>query len=150
MLGQGVKNAASVFNDQPNAAMQRVWWHFPRKRLRRKYQAFLLKQFQASLHEALLELLKSMSTKEVLEIFRRIKAGHNVRAILNPVRDGGLLLQLYLMPKTRFRNEFPHNLHMSAFLDRGTTTYIWIHSYQVYFAGQPRSKPPASTGNDWS
>lgn len=57
-----------------------------------------------------------MSADEALEIFRRIKAGHDVQAILDHVRDGNLLLQLHLMPETRLRYEFPYRPHMPIFL----------------------------------
>ena len=54
-------------------------------------------------------LLRSRSEREAKEIYRRIRDGTDVLQILRLVKAGDLLLQMTLVPDTKFRFQLPAN-----------------------------------------
>ena len=82
-----------------------------------------------------------MSTEEALEIVGRVKAGQDIEAILAHVRDGNLLLQLRLVPESRFRYELPYMSEMPAFLLAGGSPYFESLIYEVASLHSSRSQP---------
>jgi hypothetical protein len=60
----------------------------------------------------LFEILGSLSDDEAEHVFRRIRSGADVTTILNHVKVGNLLLQMAVLPETRFRYTFPYRSEM--------------------------------------
>ncbi|KAL7793630.1 hypothetical protein V8C37DRAFT_378517 [Trichoderma ceciliae] len=69
---------------------------------------------RTSVHEELFELLKNLSDQEAQYVFQRIRSGADITTILNHVKAGNLLLQMAVLPETRFRYEFPYRSEMPA------------------------------------
>lgn len=47
-----------------------------------------------------------MPEEDAIEVFRRIRAGGDIGAILNHVKDGNLLMQFSLTPEIRRQYDF--------------------------------------------
>ena len=69
-------------------------------------------QGRATAHRELLELLTRLPDKDAKGVLQRIVAGTDVVSIVNQVRAGDLLLQMAVLPETRFRYEFPYRVEM--------------------------------------
>ncbi|KAF2647340.1 hypothetical protein K491DRAFT_772515 [Lophiostoma macrostomum CBS 122681] len=69
-----------------------------------------------SAHEELFDLIKTLPEQQAVEVFHRVRAGADANAIVNNVKDGNLLLQLHLVPETRFRYELLYSRDMLASL----------------------------------
>jgi hypothetical protein len=72
-----------------------------------------------------------MSAEESADIFNRVRAGHDVETILTHVKDGNLLLQLCLVPETRFRYELPYLKSMPVFLKVPGNEYLESIVYEA-------------------
>src|SRR3712207_6263205 len=83
------------------------------RQAKRKYEDLRRKR---SAHEELLGLMKTLPEQDAVDLFKRIRAGGDVAAIVKHVQDGDLLLQLQLVPDTRFRYELPYSRDMPASL----------------------------------
>lgn len=74
-------------------------------------------------------------------IFRRARAGHDVRNILNHIKDGNLLLQLHLVPESRLRYEFLYNPNMPPNLRQGNgNLYLDSLVYELNLQGKRPEK----------
>jgi hypothetical protein len=73
--------------------------------LKRKYTQV---QHKTSQYAELYGLLATLSDDEAQGVLRRIRSGADVDTILNQIRAGDLLLQMALIPETRYRYEFPY------------------------------------------
>ena len=73
--------------------------------LKRKYTHV---QHKTSQYAELYGLLATLSDEEAQDVLRRIRSGADVDTILNQIRAGDLLLQMALIPETRYRYEFPY------------------------------------------
>ncbi|KAI8663033.1 hypothetical protein LRP88_07241 [Fusarium phalaenopsidis] len=73
--------------------------------LKRKYTQA---QHKTSQYAELYGLLATLSDDEAQGVLRRIRSGADVDTILNQIRAGDLLLQMALIPETRYRYEFPY------------------------------------------
>lgn len=60
----------------------------------------------------MLDLLMTLSDEDAQAVLRRIRAGTDVVDIVNHVKTGNLLLQMAVLPETRFRYEFPYKSGM--------------------------------------
>ena len=100
--------------------------------LKRKYDEL---RTSTSPYEELFEHLKSLHEKEGQQILRRIKAGADVDTLLSQIRDGNLLLQLALVPETRFRYEFPYISRMPEVLLQGENPYLQTILYEPTAVG---------------
>ena len=66
-----------------------------------------------------------------MEIFQRIRAGGDVGTICRHVKDGDLLLQLSLVPETRYRYEFPFRKEMPSSLWTHGRPYLHSMIYEA-------------------
>ncbi|KAK0729242.1 hypothetical protein B0T21DRAFT_291956 [Apiosordaria backusii] len=89
--------------------------------LKRKYVEL---QQQKTTFEQIYEVLRSRPEKEAEEIFQRIRRGADATAILRHVNYGDMLVQLALVPETRFRYEFPYLPDMPVYLQRQDNPYL--------------------------
>ncbi|KXJ85262.1 hypothetical protein Micbo1qcDRAFT_180969 [Microdochium bolleyi] len=69
---------------------------------------------QAAANADVLDLLTRLPEAEAQAVFKRIRSGHDVGAIVNHVRDGDVLLQMALEPESRFRYSFPYGSEMPS------------------------------------
>ena len=78
----------------------------------------------------IIQALQSKKEEEAYEILRRIRAGTDIEALLRHIRDGDLLLQLSLVPESRFRYEFPYIKDMPSSLQRADNPYLGSLIYE--------------------
>jgi hypothetical protein len=67
---------------------------------------------QSAVNQEMLDLLRTLPESEAQEVLRRLRSGSDVASVLNHVRVGDLLLQMSVLPETRYRYEFPYRLEM--------------------------------------
>ncbi|KAK0673333.1 putative nitrogen assimilation transcription factor [Cercophora samala] len=89
--------------------------------LKRKYTEL---QQQKTTFEQIYEVLRSRPEKEAEEIFQRIRRGADANSILRHVNYGDVLVQLALVPETRFRYEFPYLPDMPIYLQIHDNPYL--------------------------
>ncbi|KAJ4244801.1 hypothetical protein NW762_014379 [Fusarium torreyae] len=65
-----------------------------------------------TIHEELIGLLKNLPDQDAQDVLQRIRSGTNLGSVLNHVRTGDILLQMAVVPETRFRYEFPYRPEM--------------------------------------
>ncbi|KXX81374.1 Nitrogen assimilation transcription factor nirA [Madurella mycetomatis] len=80
-------------------------------------------------YQQIFDHLRSRTEAESSEIVKRIRSGGDPESILRYIKDADLLLQLAVVPETRYRYVFPLMQDMPAFLIRPDNPYL---STQVY------------------
>jgi hypothetical protein len=112
--------------------------------LKRKFDA--LETRHAAL-EDLFQLLQSKPEQESLELLRRIRAGHDAESVISHATDGNLLLQLALVPETKFRYQFPYVRDMPLFLQTPDNPYLdsVIYEWTVGAVSASRLLAPGQT-----
>lgn len=91
------------------------------RKIRRSYED---SRNRLSLHEEFLNLLKELPEQAAHELIEQLRIGFNVSTIVKHVQDSDLLLQLQLVPETRFRYELPYSRDMPAILLRSGSPYL--------------------------
>ncbi|KAI9679711.1 MAG: hypothetical protein M1822_007317 [Bathelium mastoideum] len=111
--------------------------------LKRKYDEL---QSQQTIYEELYELVRSKPEKEALELYHRIRAGDDAESILKLVKEGDLLLQLALVPETRYRHQFPYVKEMPLFLQQPDNPYTasTIYEWTVGALSTSQQSPPSA------
>jgi len=89
--------------------------------------------------------LRDLPETEAFQVLTRIREGTEVATVLKHVRAGDLLLQLAVMPETRFRYEFPYRSEMPGDLALDNP---YLDSF-IYEAASlyPSSKPSGVSGS---
>lgn len=64
----------------------------------------------------LVNIIRSRDERDASTIFQRLRGGADPESIVRAVHDGDLLLQLQVVPETRFRFVFPFRKEMPTFL----------------------------------
>ncbi|EUC50478.1 hypothetical protein COCMIDRAFT_32300 [Bipolaris oryzae ATCC 44560] len=98
------------------------------RQAKRKYEDLRKKQ---SAHEELFGLIQTLSEQDAFDLFKRVRAGGDVGAILDHVRDGDLLLQMQLVPETRLRYELPYTRDIPALLLKSGSPYLGSLVYEA-------------------
>ncbi|PVH93022.1 hypothetical protein DM02DRAFT_697757 [Periconia macrospinosa] len=111
--------------------------------LRHKYEEL---QKHQSAHEKLASLLRTLPEQDALALLYRVRAGGggDVAAIVKHVQDGNLLLQLQLVPETRFQYQLPYSRDMPELLSTSTSPYI---KSLIYEAASQRALPSQAHGS---
>ena len=65
-----------------------------------------------TLLEEVFELLKNLPGQDAQDVLQRIRSKSDLETILNHIKAGDLLLQLAVVPETRFRHDFPYRSEM--------------------------------------
>jgi len=91
----------------------------------------------------MIEVLQSSREEDAYEILRRIRAGADVETLLRHIKDGDLLLQLSLVPESRFRYEFPYIKDMPSFLLRTDNPYLDSLIYECTLVDSATMEQPA-------
>ena len=60
--------------------------------------------------------MRTLPEEDAVEVFRRVRNGSNAGAIVSHIKDGNLLLQLQLVPESRFRYDLPYSRDIAASL----------------------------------
>ncbi|KAM3472652.1 hypothetical protein MY8738_008766 [Beauveria namnaoensis] len=100
---------------------------------------------RASEHEEVVALLRRLSEHDAQGVFRRLRAGAAVAAILGQVQAGDALLQMAVAPETRFQYSFLYRAEMPAGC-HGTGDNPYLNSV-VYEAASLFAAPPSSAGD---
>jgi hypothetical protein len=88
--------------------------------------------------------LQSRTDEEALSIFQRLRAGADVENIVRHVKDGDLLLQLSLLPESRFRFEFPYIKTMPSYIiQMAQNPYLESVLYENTFQHSLTNSSPA-------
>lgn len=88
---------------------------------------------RARASDELLQLMKSSSEEDAINILRRIRAGSDPGAVVRQVREGNLLIQLSLRPEIRRRYDLPYITEMPAFLLTPDNPYPAPSKFQAQF-----------------
>ena len=83
-----------------------------------------------STFQQIYEHLRDRPEEETSEIVKRIRAGADPQSILRSIAEGDLLLQLALVPETRYRYVFPMTREMPKFLIRPDNPYLNSKVYE--------------------
>ena len=97
--------------------------------LKRKYSDL---QRQTRTYEQLYDFLQSRDANEAASIVQRIREGQGPESILRQISDGDLLLQLSLIPESRFRYQLPYSEDISVIKSRYSgNPYLnpWIYEW---------------------
>ncbi len=108
--------------------------------LKRKFSEL---QDHNTVSEDMIEVLQSSREEDAYEILRRIRAGADVETLLRHIKDGDLLLQLSLVPESRFRYEFPYIKDMPSFLLRTDNPYLDSLIYECTLVDSATMEQPA-------
>ncbi|PVI01196.1 hypothetical protein DM02DRAFT_717996 [Periconia macrospinosa] len=117
------------------------------RKARQKYDD--LKQRRSD-HEELLTLMRTLPEQDAANLFLRVRAGGDITTIVNHVKDGNLLLQLQLVPESRFRYELPYSKSMPEFLRVPGNTYLESLVYEAASLGSLRGQAQSSLGSSAS
>lgn len=98
--------------------------------LKRKYDELIQRKTK---YEELYELLQTHSLEEATEVYKRIRAGDDAGLLLRHIQDGNLLLQMRMVPKSRYRYRFPYIDEMPAFLLHPQNPYLDSLLYEPTF-----------------
>ncbi|KAF1923885.1 uncharacterized protein M421DRAFT_404860 [Didymella exigua CBS 183.55] len=82
----------------------------------RMHRSSMQEKKRAEVSHELLQLMKSSSDNDAINILLRLRAGADPEAVVRQVKDGNLLMQLSLVPETRRRYDLPYITEMPAFL----------------------------------
>lgn len=97
---------------------------YPQTEARKVRQRYEDLRKSRSAHEELLSLMKILPEQDATELFLRVRAGGDIATIVKHVQDGNLLLQLQLVPETRFQYELPYSRDMPASLLISGSPYL--------------------------
>ncbi|KAL7936549.1 hypothetical protein V8C35DRAFT_295798 [Trichoderma chlorosporum] len=116
--------------------------------LRRGYKDL---RYKSTVHEELYDLLKSLDDEEANHVWQRIRSGIDAATLLNHLKAGSLLLQMAVVPETRFRYEFPYRSEMPEYY-LANNPYMDSMIYgaaSLYSKGKQHSRSPGhATSND--
>lgn len=96
--------------------------------LKRKYSEL---QSQKTTYQQIFDLLQTRPEQEADDLLQRIRRGADASSILHHVNYGDVLVQLALVPETRYRYEFPYKTDMPEFLLRPDNPYLDSELYEL-------------------
>ncbi|KAK4180196.1 hypothetical protein QBC36DRAFT_384517 [Triangularia setosa] len=102
---------------------------------------------KVNIYEQVYAILRSRPQHEANSVFKRIRTGDDPQSILRHVEHGDLLLQLRVVPESRYRYEFPFMSPLPARLQTQDNPYLGslIYEWEVERPGSP-IKSPKQTG----
>jgi hypothetical protein len=119
----------------------------PRASSQKKYAALENKE---TAYEELTQLLISAPEAESLELLRRLRTGGDVEAVVALAKEGDLLLQMALVPESRYRYEFPYVRDMPPFLQHSDNPYLYSTIYEWTSRPTATSEVGSSSGQQCS
>ncbi|KAK0661688.1 hypothetical protein QBC41DRAFT_307295 [Cercophora samala] len=107
----------------------------PGKALKRR---FVDLEDKVNIYEQVYAILRSRPQHEANSVFKRIRTGDDPRSILRHVEHGDLLLQLRVVPESRYRYEFPFMSPLPSWLQTQDNPYLESLIYE-WELERPRS-----------
>lgn len=89
--------------------------------------------------------MKSMPDADALDVLRRLRSGSSPESILNTFSDANLLLQVALVPESRFRYDYPYGLRIPPSLVFANNAYLDSLLYEAASVHFPVSEQTPST-----
>jgi hypothetical protein len=96
--------------------------------LKRKYSAV---DEANNIYEEFYQVLRSRPYEEAADIFRRLRAGASVEALMQHVKSANLLLQLSVTPQTRYRYSMSGILDIPDILKTANNPYMGSIVYRM-------------------
>jgi hypothetical protein len=117
------------------------------RRAKREYNDLRKTQ---STHQELLSLMKSLPEQDAFNLFRHVRDGGDTESILASFRDGDLLLQMRLVPETRFRYDLPYTRDFPSRLAQSKSPYLDSTMYKAVsqHASNSGIREATATGSD--
>lgn len=112
----------------------------PGKALKRR---FVDLEDKVNIYEQVYAILRSRPQHEANSVFKRIRTGDDPQSILRHVEHGDLLLQLRVVPESRYRYEFPFMSPLPARLQTQDNPYLGslIYEWEVERRRSPVRSP---------
>lgn len=104
-----------------------------------------LQKHSSNAYEDFYRLLQSRPEEDFSRIFRLVRSGYDVKAMLRQVREADLLLQVSLKPEHRRRYEFPFITKWPEFLCQEGNPYL---ETPLYESNQPTQDPKLRSKSD--
>ncbi|GAM83838.1 hypothetical protein ANO11243_018280 [Dothideomycetidae sp. 11243] len=101
-------------------------------------------------YEELFRGIRALPERQATDVYRSIRAGFDVRTLLNQVKGGDLVLQLAVAPETRFWYELPYHAELPESL-RQDNPYLDCLLYEATSVMPPawaESSSPASIASN--
>jgi hypothetical protein len=95
--------------------------------LKRKYDA--VQDSYTHLHN-LFETIRSCSETDARAILNELRRGDAVEDVARRISAGDLLLQMSVVPETRYRYNFPWKVQMPTFLQRPDNPYLDVQIFE--------------------
>lgn len=92
---------------------------------------FVELQNQKTTFEQLFEVLQTRPEQDAVQIFKRIRGGADIHTVLRYVNYGDPLVQLSVVPESRFRFEFPFSTEMPPLLLQPDNPYLHSDIYEL-------------------
>jgi hypothetical protein len=93
------------------------------------------------------EAIQSRPDDEAAAIFKRIREGADCEAVMRHISAGDILLQLHVMPETKYRYVFPYKTQMPTSLQSPDNLYLSSLVYETTFVASTseRQTSPSPT-----
>lgn len=101
-------------------------------------------QIQLRAHEELYSILASRPDDEALAVLQRIRRGNDLASVLRQLKEGDLLMQIALVPDTRYRYTFPLKKEMPDYLLGTGNPYLTSLMYEGTSSRSPSNTPSAT------
>ena len=98
--------------------------------------------------ERVIQALQTRSDDDATAILQRLRAGTDVESILRLLEGGDLLLQLQVVPETRYRFTFPFRSELPVPLQSPDNPYLRATLYQAVYQPPGPCEPSQSSGHD--
>ncbi|KAK0747338.1 hypothetical protein B0T21DRAFT_405976 [Apiosordaria backusii] len=98
---------------------------------------------KVNIYEQVYAILRSRPQHEANSVFKRIRVGDDPQSILRHVEHGDLLLQLRVVPESRYRYEFPFMSPLPVRLQTKDNPYLGslIYEWEIERPGSPAKSP---------
>ncbi|KAK4188607.1 hypothetical protein QBC35DRAFT_495907 [Podospora australis] len=108
----------------------------PGRALKRKFADL---ENQATIYEKVYSILGSRTQQEADAVLRRIRSGEDPESIIRHVQHGDLLLQLRVVPESRYRYEFPFRITLPKRLRITENPYLssLIYEWETRYPPDP-------------
>ncbi|UPL02438.1 hypothetical protein LCI18_013372 [Fusarium solani-melongenae] len=97
---------------------------------------------------AVYRAMQTRPESEAFEIFRLIRAGADPETIMRQLTTADLLLQVHLVPESRYRYQFPYSSQMPAYLQSPNNGFMKSMVYEWNAGDNPRSSQLLSPNDE--
>ncbi|KAL2684517.1 hypothetical protein Neosp_005595 [[Neocosmospora] mangrovei] len=97
---------------------------------------------------AVFRAMQTRPESEAFEIFRRIRAGADPETIMRQLTTADLLLQVHLVPESRYRYQFPYSSQIPAYLQSPNNEFMKSMVYEWDAGDDHRLSQPLSPNDE--